>query len=403
MTRVATAVIVCLLCAPAAVAEPDPNDWDAVLARAYGQTVYWHAWAGFPRANAYIAWASRQVAEQFGVTVEHVKLSDTAEAVSRVVAEKAAGHDHGGAVDLIWINGENFQALKSQALLFGPWAEALPNWQYVDIAGKPAVTLDFMVPTEGYEAPWGMAHLVFYYDSARVERAPRTIPALLAWAERNPGRFTFPQPPDHLGTTFLKQVLYELTPDSGVFRRRVNSVEYTTAAARLWRYMDALTPHLWRSGAAYPQNGPRQIQLMADGEIDLAISFNPHEASAAIENFELPDTVRTAVLDAGTISNASFLAIPYNATAKAGALVLANFLLSPEAQLRKLDPVIWGNDTVLSLEKLSGEDRARFERLERGNIVLSPATGRRTIPEPHPSWMNRLEEDWVARFGVLLK
>ena len=167
--------------------------------------------------------------------------------------------------------------------------------------------------------------------------------------------------------------------------------------------MDALTPHLWRSGAAYPQNGPRQIQLMADGEIDLAISFNPHEASAAIENFELPDTVRTAVLDAGTISNASFLAIPYNATAKAGALVLANFLLSPEAQLRKLDPVIWGNDTVLSLEKLSGEDRARFERLERGNIVLSPATGRRTIPEPHPSWMNRLEEDWVARFGVLLK
>ena len=200
MTRVATAVIVCLLCAPAAVAEPDPNDWDAVLARAYGQTVYWHAWAGFPRANAYIAWASRQVAEQFGVTVEHVKLSDTAEAVSRVVAEKAAGHDHGGAVDLIWINGENFQALKSQALLFGPWVEALPNWQYVDIAGKPAVTLDFMVPTEGYEAPWGMAHLVFYYDSARVERAPRTIPALLTWAERNPGRFTFPQPPDHLGT-----------------------------------------------------------------------------------------------------------------------------------------------------------------------------------------------------------
>ena len=186
--------------------------------------------------------------------------------------------------------------MKTQDLLFGPWAEDLPNWRYVDVDGTRAVTIDFTVPTEGLEAPWGMAQVVFYYDTARVDDAPRSMPALLEWARRNPGRFTFPQPPDFLGSTFLKQALYELVPDPAILlrARRVRRT-YEATTARFWAFMEALTPHLWRSGAAYPQNGPRQIQLMADGEIDLAISFSPNEASSAIANFELPDTVRTYV------------------------------------------------------------------------------------------------------------
>ena len=53
---------------------------------------------------------------------------------------------------------------------------------------------------------------------------------------------------------------------------------------------------------------------------------------------QLPDTVRSYVLDAGTIANSHFLAIPFNASAKAGAMVLADFMMSPEAQARKQDP-----------------------------------------------------------------
>ncbi|ESR22604.1 ABC transporter substrate-binding protein [Lutibaculum baratangense] len=384
----------------AAQAAPDPADWDGVLREARGQTVYWNAWGGSSQVNEHIEWAAREVHERFGVTVEHVKLADTADAVSRVIAEKAAGQDQDGAVDLVWINGENFAAMKEQDLLFGPWAEALPNWRYVDVEGKPAVTADFTVPTEGLEAPWGMAQVVFYYDTARVEDPPRTFGGILDWAKANPGRFTYPQPPDFLGSTFLKQALIGLAPDPSVLSGPVGEANYEKVTAPLWAFMEELTPVLWRSGRAYPQSGPRQVQLMADGEIDMAISFNPNEASAAIANSELPETVRTFVLDGGTIGNASFLAIPYNASAKAGAMVVANFLMSPEAQARKQDPTRWGNGTVLALDKLSPEDRARFDALELGVATLSPEELGATLPEPHPSWMVRLEEDWVARFGV---
>lgn len=395
----AAAALVAGLALPA-IADPDPKDWDAVLEEARGQTVYWNAWGGDPRTNDYIAWAAGQVQDQFGVTLEHVKLSDTATAVSTVVSEKAAGKTEGGSIDLIWINGANFAAMKENGLLFGPWSEDIPNWALVDPEANPALVQDFTVPVEGLEAPWSMAQVVFYYDSARVSEPPKTMLAFLDWTQANPGRFTYPQPPDFLGTTFLKQALLELVTDREPLYAPVEEADYAAVTAPLWQYIEALTPGLWRQGQAYPQNGPAQRQLMADGEIDIAISFSPGEASAAIANAELPDTVRSVVLEGGTIGNASFLAIPFNANAKAGAMVVADYLMSVEAQLHKQDAAVMGTPTVLSMDKLSPEDAARFAALDLGVATLSPADLGPALPEPHPSWMQRIAADWDTRFGV---
>lgn len=382
-----------------AFAQPDPADWPAVLEEAKGQTVYWSAWGGSTTTNDFIAWVGDRVAEDYGVSLQQVKLADTADAVARVLAEKATGKDDGGAVDLIWINGPNFAAMKDAGLLFGPFAENLPNWRYVDVEGKP-VTADFTVPTEGYESPWAAAQVVFMYDTADLADPLPDMGAIRDWAIAHPGRFTFPQPPDFLGSTFLKQALYELAPDPSVLAGPVEDADYDAVTAPLWNYMEALTPALWRSGRAYPQTGPRQLQLMADDEIDLAISFSPGEASTAIANFQLPDTVRTFVLKNGTIGNASFVAIPYNASAAAGAMVVADFLLSPEAQARAQDPSVLGYGTVLDMARLDDADRARFETLDLGIATLSPAELGMALPEPHPSWMTRVEADWIRRFGV---
>jgi putative thiamine transport system substrate-binding protein len=388
------------LLAGSAAAEPDPADWPAVETEARGQTVYFHAWGGDPRRNDFIAWAGAEVAARFGVEVVHVKLSDTAEAVARVVAEKAAGRETGGAVDLVWINGPNFAAMKAQDLLFGPWAEAVPNWAYVDVEGKPGVRSDFTVPTDGLEAPWGMAQVVFYHDTARLPDPPRSMAALAVWAEANPGRFAYPQPPDFLGATFLKQAAIALIDDPAALQAPVGTVDYAALSAPLWDWLDGLTPHLWRQGRAYPANGTQLKTMLADGEIEIAFSFNQAEASAAIANGELPATVRSYVLDGGTIGNANFVAIPFNATAKAGAMVLANFLLSPEAQIRAQDPAVLGNFTVLDPARLPAADRDRLAALDLGPATLSPEALGTALPEPHPSWMEQLSRDWVQRYGV---
>ena len=385
---------------PLMAQEPNPKNWDALLTEAKGQTVYWNAWAGEQKVNDYIAWVGQQVKTKYGVTLEHVKLSDTAEAVSKVVAEKAAGRTSGGTVDLIWINGPNFAKMKEAGLLFGPWAEDMPSFKFVDVEGKPAIRSDFTVPVEGLEAPWGMAQIVFYYDSARVKTPPKSAKALLEWAKANPGRFAFPDPSNFLGVTFLKQALTEITPDKGRLLKPATDEDFDKATAPLWAYLDEMTPKLWRSGKAYPKNGADLRKLLGDGEIDIGLSFNPAEASSAIGRKEIPDTVRTLVFDGGTIGNASFIAIPFNSKSRAGAMVVANYLMSAEAQLKKQDPEGQGGFTVLAMNKLTAEERAAFAAQKRGIATLSTEELGAHLPEPHPSWMTRVTDTWKKRYGV---
>src|SRR3546814_440223 len=178
---------------------------------------------------------------------------------------------------------------------------------------------------------------------------------------------------DFLGSTFLKQVLIELSPDPSFLQQPVESEAQVEEAARpLWEYLDALHPHLWRGGDAFPASGPAQRQLLDDGEVDIALSFYPSEASSAIASGLLPETARTFVLDGGTIGNTHFVAIPFNANAAEGAMVVANFLLSPEAQAMKQSAEVWGDDTVLALSKLSASERRRFESLPQGVATLPP-------------------------------
>lgn len=381
----------------------DASNWEQVLTEANGETVYFNAWGGSANINAYIQWAGDAVKAHYGVTVVQVKLDDTAKAVTSVLAEKTAGRNQHGSVDLVWINGENFAAMKRQGLLFSPgWATKLPNWGLVDIDNQPTTTTDFTIPTDGLESPWGAAKLVFFYDAARTPEKdlPDSAKDLLSFAKAHPGRFSYPQPPDFIGSSFLKQVLIELIADPAKLQTPVDDATFDADVAPLFAYLDQLHPFLWRRGKAFPKNYPDMKQKLADGELDIIFAFNPAEASAGIAAGELPGSVRSFVFSKGTLGNTHFVAIPYNANAKAAALVLANFLLSPEAQVRKQDPKIWGDPTVLAVSKLPEADRTAFAALDLGVATLPPDKLGPALAEPHPEWMTRFEEEWIKRYGA---
>lgn len=373
------------------------SDWAALEAKARGQTVYFNAWAGSPIINAYVQWAGQEVQQRFGITLEHVKISDAAEVVKRVRSEKAAGKLSGGSVDMVWINGENFLAMKREQLLFGPFAERLPSFAAVDVLGKPTTRLDFSEPVEGMEAPWGMAQLTFFADKKRVPQAPLSLQALRAFARANPGRVSYPRPPDFHGTTFLKQALLELNTERSALYRPVTPDALARASAPLWAFLDALHPQLWRAGRQFPNNASAVRQMMADGELLLALTFNPNEAANEIAAKRLPASVYSFQFSAGTVGNTHFLAIPFNASAKEGAQVVINFLMSPQAQARKADIAHWGDPTVLAMDKLAPADRARFAG---GSLPGQLDKSAPALPEPHGSWVDPLEKEWARRYGL---
>ena len=372
-------------------------DWARIEYAARGQTVRFNAWAGSQRINAYLQWAAGIVQERHGVRLEHVKVTDAAEVVKRVRAEKAAGRTQAGSVDLVWINGENFLAMKREGLLFGPFAEALPNFAFVDTAGKPTTRIDFSEPVEAMEAPWGMAQLTFFCDSVRVPRPPASAAELLEWARNKPGRFTYPRVPQFHGTTFLKQVLSELHAERSALYRPMTSEAFERLTPALWQYLDALHPQLWRQGRQFPASDAVMRQMLADGELLISLTFNPNEAASQIAAKTLPASVQSYQHSSGTIGNTHFVAIPFNSSASAAAQVVANFLLSPTAQARKADIRFWGDPTVLAVDRLPAEQRAAFAAVAAPGQVRQSAPA---LPEPHASWVEPLERAWAARYGV---
>jgi putative thiamine transport system substrate-binding protein len=384
----------------AAETHPETRSWDQILAAARGETIYWNAWGGDDRNNAFIAWVGEQVKSRYGVRLMHVKLNDTAEAVTRVVAEKAAGRAEGGTVDLIWINGANFVAMKNQGLLYGPFTQVLPNFQFVDTVGKRSTVIDFTIPVDGMASPWLMAQIVYVYDGARTKpsQLPRSIPAMLDWAKANPGRLTHPIVTNFLGVTFLKQALYELAPDPAVLQQKATDSNFSATTERLWAWYDALKPNLWHGGREFPETGPALRQLLNDGEIDLMISFNPAEAVLSATSGLIPATARVISLEKGTIGNTSFVAVPYNAAHKEAAMVVANFLLEPVAQARAQNPKVIGLLNVLDLARLKPEDRKLFETAAQPGMPTAEELGQPLL-EPHPSWMTRIAAEWQRRYA----
>jgi len=374
------------------------DDWDEIVAAARGQNIAFNAWGGSEVINAYIDWAGRELKTSYSITLEHIKVDDISLSISRILAEHTAGkREQGGSVDLMWINGENFRSMKENNLLFGPFVHALPNTRLVDL-DKPSIAFDFGTPTQGYESPWGSAQMVLVYDSAHISTPPTSFAELVAHAEANPGRVTYPKPPNYLGTTFLKQALYAVTDNHKLLTSEVTDTAFNSLAPKLWSLIDRLHKVAWNGGASFPANGENLFRLLNDREVDFALSFSPGEASANIKEGKLPNSARTFVFDQGTIGNTHFLAIPANSSNKEAAMVAANFLLSVEAQLRKQHPDYWGDFTVLDIQKLDTQSATEFASLPLGVATLAPAELEPTLPEPHASWVHKLENAWRERY-----
>ena len=352
---------------------PAGDAFAAVAAKAEGQTVRWWMYGGDTKVNAYVDDVVAPAAAKRGVTLKRVPITDTADAVKRVVAEQRAGKRSGGGVDLIWINGENFAAGKQAGLWLEDWATRLPNARkYLD-EQDPAIRTDFEVPVDGQESPWQSARFVFAADTAKVPEPPRDFDALMAYAQAHPGRFTYPAPPDYTGSAFVRQVLAAKGEDAG------------------FAYLKALKPLMYRKGASFPKSQAELDELFANGQVDFAMAYDANFVNAGVRKEGFPRTARPFVIGAGALANTSYVTIPADARSPEGAQVVADVLLEPRLQAEKLKPSVLGNPTVLSPDKL-GAQRERFTRAASSPYVL-PSYGK-PVTEVKAADVAPIEKRW---------
>lgn len=367
--------------------------WDSVVAGARGTTVTWRMWRGDPSVNAYIdTWVAPRLAERYGITLRTVE-GQGPDIVNQLRLEAQANAR--GQADLVWINGETFAALRRDTLLAGPWAHRLPNARYVDSISA-IVIRDFERPIEGYESPWGRVQFALIYDTLRTPTPPRTVAALAEWIRAHPGRFTHDQ--GFAGATFHKIVLYALGGGVATFQGGFREATWAAHADTLFGWLTALRPMFWRQGEAFPPSVADLHRLFANGEVDFSMSNNQHEVVTKVRQGILPASARALLLEDGTIANTHYVGIPANAPNPLGAMVVADFLLSPEAQLEKRRPEVWADGTVLARDRLPPDWAMRFATLDTAAGALPDSMlARLARPEVAAEYHDRIVAEWRRR------
>ena len=300
---------------------------------------------------------------------------------------------------MIWINGENFRTMKQGGLAYCGYLESLPNNKLIDWS-NPAIANDFGVPVDGCEVPWSKAQFAFAYDTNRTDNPPDSIPALIEWVQANPGRFTYPAPPDFNGSVFVRHVFYYAAGGVDSLLGDFDQARYDEVAGKTWDILNKLEPYLWRMGATYPVSVTALEQLFANSEVDLTFNYEPAGVGVNIENGIFPPSTQGYGLTDGTIGNTNYTVIPFNSPHKAAALVLQNVLLSGEAQYQKALPDVWGAAPAITVGAASDDIQKKFEQLKpHPNVASAEELAKSALPELQASWISAIEKGWLENVG----
>lgn len=400
-------ICVCLLLSGCSAKKADKaediSDWNKVLESASGSSVTFYGWGGSPQVNQWIEGElAKSLKAEYNITLKRVGMDIDAvlnQLVNEKTAEVAAGN-----IDIIWINGENFYNAKKNQLLFGPFTDYLPRYgTNINTEAKENL-YDFGHLVEGYEAPFGKAQFVMAYDSQKILVPPTDSASLLKWAKENPGKFTYPAPPDFTGSAFIRNIICDIVGYETFLEMDADEETVRKSIEPAIKYLKELNPYLWKGGRTYPAEIALLDNLYSDGELWMTMNYNPNDASSKIDTGVFPESTKTFVFEKGTLGNTHFLAIPFNAPNKEGAMAVIDYILSAEMQASKYDPKNWGDLPVVDYNKITNEQKAMLNKVPQGKATLNPAVlAEKRIPEMPAKLVPIIEKIWMENFAEGIK
>jgi putative spermidine/putrescine transport system substrate-binding protein len=366
-------------------------NWSSIEKQATGKDITMVMWMGDAKINAYMRnYIIPKVKKENNINLQIID-GQGSKVVQLLMTEQQANKSNSD-IDLMWINGETFYQLKQINGLYGPWTDKLPNAKNIDFK-NPFIGTDFQQQIDGFELPWGNVQMAWIYNSDKVKNPPQTRAELLLFVKQNPGIFTFDN--QFTGLTFLKSLLIDISGSKDNLSGDFNSKKYKEYSTELWQYINELRPYLWRKGTVFPENVAQVHQLFSNGELWFTMSNNDAEVDSKIAEGLFPNSTMAYVPEFGTIQNSHYIGISSNSANKAAAMVVANALISVEAQSKKMNPIIWGDGTVLDLNKLSKKDKSIFEQIPAR--IKSPKRNdiqNKALKELAPEYMVKLAEDF---------
>lgn len=368
------------------------SDFESIVEQARGTKVSFYGWGGDDRRNEWLdTVVASSLKEKYDITLERVPM-DIDQILAKLSGEKQAG-GKAGSVDVIWINGENFYSAKENGLLFGPFAQNLPNYKNLVDAKDSENIYDFGYPIEGFEAPYGKAQLVLMNDKALNPETPENAKELMDYAKKYPGKVTYPAPPDFTGSAFVRNIIYDIVGHEKFADMKPDKETVREAIMPAIKYLNEIKPYLWNQGKTYPASSMLMDNMFADAEVGINMSYYPFSVALSIKDGIYPKTSRAFLFENGTIGNVSYMAIAENASNKAGSMVVINEIMSAQIQASQLD--VLKTLSVLDYNRLSSEERVLFDSVDMGEGTISQEElAEKRLPEMPAKLVPLIEEIW---------
>lgn len=293
-------------------------------------------------------------------------------------------------------------------------------WEEISAENVPNITNVIppaMKSSSGYDVPYRGSQVLLAYNAERLlnnlkeqgkvaadateipeEFVPATWPALMSWICEFPGEFIYPRPDTTgAGRNFVTRAVLEANGlDQDMFTVQAFTDKYGTEEltpeqiteindtyfAGTWEMLNEIEPCL-HDNAAYPSGAAATTRLLAD-ELVTMIPIWSDQALQAKAAGLLPEDIRFIQLsDLPMVGGYASSAIPTNASNLAGALVLADFMLSPAAQESVVRDI--GGFPAISWEALPQELQADF------NDVITD-----DVPSFGSVWTGPMYDGWYT-------
>jgi putative spermidine/putrescine transport system substrate-binding protein len=267
-------------------------------------------------------------------------------------------------------------------------------WQSFDATNTPNLAMGNPAAKDlPQRLPYRGSQVLIAYDSAKIAEAPKTFADIVAYAKKNPGRFTYGRPDKGgSGRNFVVRAVHEANgKDPSMFT--TDNFTADLAAQRLapaWELLKDLHPHTYGQGG-YPAGNSPTLQLLAQGAVDMISAWSDMALQAKKQGV-FPESVKLVQLqDLALCGGFAYSAVPVNATNLDGAMKLANFLLSKEAQI----------SCVREIGGFPGVDWSHLPpELRQEYIEVIPVS----IPTfPSGDWNKAMNEGWYKNVATNIK
>ncbi len=215
--------------------------------------------------------------------------------------------------------------------------------------------------------PYRASSVLLAYNTTTVKTPPKTLDDLLAWIKANPGKFTYNTPDSGgSGQAFVATVLDKTVPAAD---RAKMTTDYVPTLESDWATgfatLASLNPYIYQKGV-YPNGNNQVLDLLASGQISMAPVWSDQFITGQ-KNGQIPASIAyTQISDPSLTGGAAYLGIPSASPRQAGALKLAAWLLSPDAQVLIADGI--AGYPVVNLDKLPSALQKKFADADTGHL-----------------------------------